>query len=178
MPGLLRGTVAFAFRITVGAAVALVALSMAGSALGQVRMLTVLSGSMRPKFLPGSVLIARPLSGSRIRTGDVITFSAPGGAVVTHRVVQIVSEPNGTLAAKTKGDANNVADSWSVPLIGTVWRTVATVPLLGYPLLAVRHISMFRVLTIAAPALLGMVWLIQIWRPQPAFEDRNTDALA
>src|SRR5438128_1428470 len=87
--GVLRG-----FRVAasvVGAAAALVGVGLAPR-LGFYRPLTVLSGSMRPAFVPGDVVIVTPEPIRDVRPGQVITYAIPVGDhhVETHRVVRVV----------------------------------------------------------------------------------------
>jgi signal peptidase len=64
-----------------------------------------------------------------VAVGDVIAFFDPAGngsSIVTHRVTEITTE-NGSLAFKTKGDANNAEDVSLVPadnLVGVYQRRI------------------------------------------------------
>ena len=60
-------------------------------ALGLYRPVTVLSGSMRPTFSPGDVVIDVPEPISAVRVGQVISYHVPVGIrqIETHRVVKI-----------------------------------------------------------------------------------------
>jgi signal peptidase I len=100
----------------------------------------VLSGSMRPTFAPGSVIVTRALPVSQVRAGDIIMFTPPGwNASVAHRVVA-VSGPADHPVVSTKGDANPVKDPWHARLNGTtVPEVVASVPWLGWAMTDVAH---------------------------------------
>lgn len=79
--------------------------------------LIVLTDSMFPKIESGDLIICRTVEPEDVAVGDVIAFFDPAGngsSMVTHRVVEITQE-NGSLAWRTKGDANNVEDSALVP---------------------------------------------------------------
>ncbi len=79
--------------------------------------LIVLTDSMYPEIQSGDLIICHTEKPENIRVGDVIAFFDPegnGSSVVTHRVVEVTQE-NGSLAWKTKGDANNTEDRVSVP---------------------------------------------------------------
>jgi len=79
--------------------------------------LVVLTDSMYPEITSGDLIICRTAEPEDIAVRDVIAFFDPAGngsSVITHRVEEVVRE-NGSLAWKTKGDANNVADSALVP---------------------------------------------------------------
>src|SRR5262249_42862971 len=102
--------------LLVGSGAVLMVLGI-GPRLGAYRTLTVLSGSMRPTFNPGDVIVVRPLPLHALRVGDVITYSVPiaDRRVETHRIIRIVhGGANPTVI--TKGDANNAPDPWEATL--------------------------------------------------------------
>ena len=79
--------------------------------------LIVLTDSMYPEIKSGDLIICHTADAEQIAVGDVIAFFDPAGngsSVVTHRVIEITQE-DGTLAWRTQGDANNVADTALVP---------------------------------------------------------------
>lgn len=79
--------------------------------------LIVLTDSMYPEIKSGDLIICHTADAEQIAVGDVIAFFDPAGngtSVVTHRVIEITQE-DGSLAWRTQGDANNVADSALVP---------------------------------------------------------------
>src|ERR1700742_1752116 len=91
---------------------------------------TVLSGSMRPTFGPGDLLVLRPEPVSQVRVGQVITYAIPVGDhhIESHRVVW-VRHRDGYTTVRTRGDANGADDPWSAVLRGqTAWREAAVVP--------------------------------------------------
>lgn len=79
----------------------------------------VVTGSMEPQISAGDFIVNKAKEGYEI--GDVITFyDAQMGEYVTHRV--ILAEQGSYV---TKGDANNAADSFSVPAEAVVGEVVA-----------------------------------------------------
>jgi signal peptidase len=94
----------------------------------------ILSGSMEPTLPTGGVAFIESATADEVRAGDVLTFRRPGGAssLVTHRVTQVLVEPDGSRAFKTRGDANSAEDSWTVPGANVVGRVQWDVPYLGY----------------------------------------------
>jgi signal peptidase len=108
-------------------AVATLTLGLVGGRLGY-RAVFMTTGSMRPAIVPGDLVIVRPVDPASIRVGDVITFQAPLGRheLVTHRVVAVTSSAQG-LTLRTKGDANQVADIWTVHYQGPGWTEVGRV---------------------------------------------------
>ena len=90
---------------------------------------TVLSGSMRPTLSPGDLAITQGVPLSSLRVGDVVVFTPPNE---TQAVIHRIASREGDVIT-TKGDANNVADPWSVTLQGaTQYRLVFVVPYLGW----------------------------------------------
>ena len=78
--------------------------------------LIVLTDSMYPVIESGDLIICHTAEPEEIRVGDVIAFFDPAGngsTIVTHRV-QEVTEQNGQIAWRTKGDNNNTEDRLSV----------------------------------------------------------------
>ena len=102
--------------------------------LGLYRPATVLSGSMRPTFSPGDMVLTVPEPLSAVRAGQVISYRVPTGIhqVETHRVVRVLRGGAHPIV-QTQGDANNWPDPWTAKLEGaTAWRMVAVIPRLGY----------------------------------------------
>lgn len=93
----------------------------------------VLTGSMRPAFAPGDLVVSRPVPVTELQPGQVAVFVPPGeSARYAHRVVEV----RGTTGARflhTKGDANPTADGWRTPLTTpTVPVVTAHVPYAGH----------------------------------------------
>jgi len=77
----------------------------------------VVTGSMEPTIPTGSILLSREADISEIQVDDIVCFrtnaSEIKGAVVTHRVVEIVEEA-GQIKLITRGDANIASDAYYV----------------------------------------------------------------
>ncbi|PEB54129.1 signal peptidase I [Bacillus pseudomycoides] len=94
---------------------------------------TVLSGSMEPTFLTGSVIAIEPTKdGSKYQKGDVITFKENETKIVTHRIID-VKNVNGKVMYETKGDNNNGPDLKPVLAENVIGKYQdITVPYVGY----------------------------------------------
>jgi signal peptidase I len=94
----------------------------------------ILSGSMRPGFPVGGVVVAQRVPTSSLQVRDVILFHPPGEPTRTyvHRIISLKRE-GGTDVIRTKGDDNPVPDPWTLHLDGR-WAYEAryTVPFVGY----------------------------------------------
>ena len=102
--------------------------------LGGATPYTVLTGSMRPHYPPGTLVVVRPVPEDRVAVGDVVTYQLESGkpTVVTHRVVAIGTRLDGERVLTTQGDANDVPDPQPVLPVqvrGELWYAV---PYLGY----------------------------------------------
>ena len=97
------------------------------------KILAVTSGSMEPAIGVGSLAIIRPASDYKV--DDIITYKKPNASsdkeTTTHRIVE-VSESAGSTFYKTKGDANENADTALVNADQVVGKYYFSVALLGY----------------------------------------------
>ncbi len=72
------------------------------------------TNSMDPVFDQGSHLIqVFPTSQSQIHEGDIISYNAPLGFSIVHRVIEIGNDEDGWYAI-TKGDNNPGPDPWKI----------------------------------------------------------------
>lgn len=133
---------------------------------GLYRPVTVLSGSMRPAFAPGDMVVVTPEPVSAVRVGQVISYRIPVGDhhVQSHRVIAVVRR-DGHVAVRTKGDANATPDPWTATLHGTtVWRVRGVLPKLGWAVFWLRTPLVHRLTLFLAPLLLALLAVLQIWR--------------
>ena len=96
------------------------------------RVDAVISGSMEPRLKVGSLVVVRPVEPETIVVGDIITFRTTtlGENSITHRV--IVIGHNSPLHFRTKGDANNNLDPFTVPAQNLLGKVCLHIPYLGY----------------------------------------------
>ncbi|MGW4477600.1 signal peptidase I [Rhodococcus triatomae] len=95
---------------------------------------TVLTGSMRPTYPPGTLIVVKPQDPETLGVGDAITFQKESGdpEVVTHRIIESRQNSTGVRTFVTQGDANPSRDQNPVvveQIRGKVWYSV---PYLGY----------------------------------------------
>ncbi|MBS4197223.1 signal peptidase I SipW [Lederbergia citri] len=96
---------------------------------------TVLSGSMEPTFMTGSVIAVKPLNSKEktdLKQGDIITFMDDEKILITHRIVGV--EVSGDqVMYETKGDNNNATDMDLVLSDNVVAKYADfTIPYIGY----------------------------------------------
>jgi signal peptidase len=106
------------------------------------------------------------VAASDVKVGDVITFQPPARSnFVTHRV-QTLDASSGLPVVTTKGDANPVADPWTLTLRGSGWRYLFSVPFLGYVLAAAQS-GLGRMGLVLIPGLgLGLLYVVEELRPR------------
>lgn len=135
------------------ALVAAVAVSVIVPRMASATPYTILTGSMQPKYPPGTLVVVKSAPISDISVGTVVTYQIESGksAVVTHRVKQISITSNGVTLFTTQGDANNVADAKPVRPVQIKGRLWYHVPYLGYVNKYItgkeRHITMIIVVS-------------------------------
>ncbi len=89
--------------------------------------MAVQTPSMTPEYPVGSVVIIKKADPAELNSDDVITFYSSNPSlnsmVVTHRIVEVANDGDGTYSYITKGDANEIKDEYpaeSERLIGKV----------------------------------------------------------
>jgi signal peptidase len=147
--------------------------------LGWYRTETALSGSMKPYFSAGDMLVLTPAPPREIRTGWVISYNIPLGDhhVQTHRVIQVLRGGNHPVI-RTKGDANGAPDPWVARLRGKhAWRVRMVVPYAGRLIVWLRSPVVHYLTLFVLPFLLALVWVVRIWRdPEgPEAGDNSTN---
>jgi signal peptidase I len=136
---------AFSVLLIVAAAAVLLTVLFTGSgkapSLFGYSAFRVMTGSMAPTIPTDSLIVVRQTDPAALEVGDVISFYSRDpsldGAVNTHRILSITQE-DGQLTFTTQGDANNVADRYTVRESELVGKVVFVSPLLGR---AVRLVS-------------------------------------
>lgn len=101
--------------------------------------LIVLTDSMYPVIESGDLIICHTAEAEEIEVGDVIAFFDPAGngsTIVSHRVLE-VTEQDGQIAWRTKGDNNNTEDR----LLVTADKLVAVYE--GTRLVGIGHVALF-----------------------------------
>jgi signal peptidase I len=172
-----------AYRWTVRLVVTLAVLAFGVLAVGphvlDYRTMTMLTGSMTGTIDVGDVEIVTPLPVQNVTAGMIIAYHIPidDHHLVTHRVVSVQHDPNGTVTVQTKGDANDAIDPWTATLQGhTAYQVRAVIPELGRVIEALRTPVVSQALVYGAPTLLAGWLLLSIWRPTtPAPTSREDD---
>jgi signal peptidase len=102
--------------------------------IGKYMWLSVLSGSMKPAFNPGDLIIDKKIDPKDLKVGDIVTYQW-GSALSSHRIIEIIKDRTGEPAFKVKGDNNNSADETLVAGNAVIGKYNFKIPLLGYVLI-------------------------------------------
>ena len=138
----------------------------------------VLTDSMYPMIESGDLIICHTAEADEIKVDDVISFYDPmgsGTSVVTHRVLEIVSE-DGEIAFRTKGDNNNTEDTALVPAENLIGIYRSRIPKVG-------HVAMFMqttpglIVCCVCPILLLVGYDVLRRRKLEKSQKQDTDAL-
>lgn len=133
--------------------------------------LSVLSGSMRPTYEPGDLVVIKPKEPTDIRIGDVITYQVHSGEseLIAHRVIEKNSSTDGSVSFITQGDTNDVPDATpirDVQIHGTVWYRI---PMLGW----VNNWFNGEKRDIVVPTAAGALILYALWNLAVGVRDRR-----
>jgi signal peptidase I len=170
------GSTAVVASVLLGSCIAMFVLGL-GPLTGRYRVLTVLSGSMRPTLPVGSIVVVTPRPLYDVRVGDIITFQEPGDRSVleTHRVVRIL-RAGAVPVVETKGDDNARPDPWRLRLLaGPEWRVRLVIPAMGHALSWWRQPLIRTTAVLLIPPLLALLWIKEIW--SPVGENRAIDSV-
>ena len=117
----------------------------------------VYGGSMQPAMKLGSLAVIQPVQPQDVGVGDAITYSSTQSTTVTtHRVIEVIDN-GGILSFRTKGDANEDPDAYTVPAENVVGRVWLSVPYVGYAMDFVKKPLGFGLLIgIPAAIIIGM----------------------
>ena len=159
--------------------VVLLALTLVGGRLFGMQTYAVLSGSMEPAYPTGALLYVRKVDPADIQPGQVITFLLDEHTVATHRVVEVIPDPEeaGIYRYRTKGDANEAADAGLVHCKNVLGTPVAPIPYLGYVITWIQNPPGTYIAISAAAVLLLLVFLPDLFaedkkKPAPDAESR------
>ena len=161
------------------ALVVLLAVLLVGARLVGLQVFAVLSGSMEPTYHTGSLIYVKKVDPATVVPGQVVTFMLDEDTVATHRVVEVIPDPEeaGIYRYRTKGDANEAADAGLVHCKNVLGTPVACVPYLGYVITWIQNPPGTYIAISAAAVLLLLVFLPDLFaedkkKPAPDAESR------
>jgi len=105
---------------------------LVGVRVFDVKIYSVLSGSMEPTYKVGSLIYVKEVKPDDLNEKDPITFQLTDNTIATHRIVDIQEDEKGNRLFQTKGDANLKVDERLVEESEIIGKPFFTIPLLGY----------------------------------------------
>ena len=90
----------------------------------------IMSGSMEPAIPVGSIVVTQKIDVDNVKAGDIIVFQRSDSKTL-HRVIDKIVE-NDSYYFKTKGDANEDPDPWTVQPEQIQGALLLTIPYYGY----------------------------------------------
>lgn len=139
----------------------------------------VITDSMEPTINSGDLIFVKKVTPTDIAVDDVIAFFDPESmkdTMIIHRVKEISTDEDGNLTFRTKGDANNVFDTFIITGENVVGRYVFRLRWLG-------SVAMFMqtpyglIITISIPLLMLFVYEL-IYQLISIKKDRDNDKKA
>jgi len=158
--------------------VVILALLLVGARLVGLNVYTVLSGSMEPVYHVGSLIYVKDVDPFELEAGDVITYMLNEDTVSTHRIVEVVPDPEDSTVVrfKTKGDANDVEDGSLVHYKNIIGSPIFTIPGLGYVANYIQNPPGTYVAIAAGAILLVLVFLPDLFAPEKPREKKEDNA--
>ena len=114
----------------------------------------VRSGSMSPAIQTGDAVLVTDANESMLaslKVGDIVTFrpTSSDSLLISHRIVETFSDPQGEPLYVTKGDANESADSELVSADRIVGRVDMRLPYVGRLLIASQGLGLMTLFAAA-----------------------------
>lgn len=130
--------------------------------LGHLDVKIVKSGSMEPSIKTGGIVVVSEADFYNV--GEVITFTSQGADIpTTHRILE-KEQIDGVTQIRTKGDANEEADSELITESAIKGKVLFTVPYVGFVLDFARQPIGFALLIVLPGLLIVFDELEKIWR--------------
>ncbi|MCQ2512505.1 MAG: signal peptidase I, partial [Lachnospiraceae bacterium] len=121
--------------------VVLLAILLAGIRIVGIKPYAVLSGSMEPKYMTGSLVYVKSVDPKILSVGDDITFMLDENTVATHRIIEVIPDPDDSevIRFRTQGIANENPDAGTVHCKNIIGQVRYTIPKLGYFANFIQH---------------------------------------
>ncbi len=164
--------------VLVLAAVAVVTIASVALVQGTWQVNPVVSGSMRPGFAVGGIVISERIPMDQLALRDVMVFKNPlnPSNIMVHRIVVLTKNKSGQFVVRTQGDANNVKDPWTLTIHGKyVYIVRWSLPLFGYASVAYQNHR--GLVLLATGVILLALASTTIFRPRRRGERQSPDDL-
>ena len=104
------------------------------SGLSGYRLIAIGSNSMKPIYSKGDAIIYQKVDVKDLQVGDIIAFEK-NNIIVTHRIAIIEND-----YIKTKGDANNSVDPFSLTGHEVLGKVIFKIKYIGYPTIWINEV--------------------------------------
>lgn len=124
---------------------------------GSYKLMIVMSGSMKPAFDTGSLIIVKKVDPYSVGVGEIITYKDVENTerLITHRVVDVVNLEKGVFFI-TKGDDNETRDFSLIPTQNVIGKVTGTIPYIGY-LAMMSNAKIWVLLLVIIPVILAVI---------------------
>lgn len=124
----------------------------------------VLTGSMEPEYPTGSLIYVKKIDTSSLQVGDTISFKLSENVIATHRIVELVPDENNpsVMQYRTKGDANDAADSSLVSTEDIIGKVVFCLPKMGYFLNYIQSPTGITTTVLVSLLLIALVFVSEL----------------
>lgn len=149
------------------------------TAVGAIRPLVVISGSMEPAIMTGDLIVDVRTDTADLSPGDVVSLPSPlTHELVSHRIVSIEKSTDASsgfsFRIALKGDANEFGDAADYLVGDSVWTPALRLPGWGSFVLQISTPRVALPLGVGLIALLGITLLIPA--PRRAASRRDAEA--
>ena len=151
--------------------VVLFAILLVGVRLFDIKVYSVISGSMKKEYPVGSLIYVKEVDPYSVEADQVITYVLPNGTPSTHRVVRVDQENQ---LFYTKGDSNTSEDGAPVHFKNLIGKPVFKIPLLGYVAHYIQHPPGMYIAIAAGSVLLVLVFLPDLLKKDSKKEDKKS----
>jgi len=153
------------------------ALIWGATALGLIKPLIVISGSMEPQIMTGDLLIDVPVDTADLSVGDVVSLPSDlTHNLVTHRIEKIVALADGTFQISLKGDNNAASDALDYYVGDQVWQPAVQLSGWGTAVQRLTTPAVALPLVVGLVALLGIALLLPAPARRPAASTAAPDS--
>lgn len=124
----------------------------------------VLTGSMELDYPTGSLIYVKKIDTSALQVGDTISFKLSENIIATRRIVELVPDENNpsVIQYRTKGDANDVADSSLVSREDIIGKVVFCLPKMGYFLNYIQSPTGITTTVLVSLLLIALVFVSEL----------------
>ena len=157
------------FTTILVALVVILAILLVGVRLIGLQVYTVLSGSMEPTYETGSLIYVKTVDHTQLQSGDVITFMLDEDTIATHRIVEVIPDPDDSsvIRYRTKGDANDAIDGSLVHYKNVIGSPVFSIPKMGYFANYIQNPPGMYIAISAGAIILLLVFLPDLFDDEP-----------